>query len=285
MQYPETTHRYRLDYRVVLEFRVFHNYYIDGSCRDLEIAPTPETQAKLRGYQMLFRRERDGFLLAVNSQKDYSLPLFTRPDYLDFGFRVGNPQFLRFTDLPYESSQFHVFDSKGGPDGRMHPEAFVDGSSIRPADTDGVTGVIRFIQDGDRLLVPPSGSPEAESPRLHYLHFNTRKVRIRYVFHGAEDQVGNFNEYSIENFEVNGKPLIFSDPRPTYLRNGSEAFEVLSHEGVDLRSAYEGHGMLKKARGSGSPFLYKKVLPLPKPENVAYDPVGEQYFADIFVKL
>lgn len=285
MQHPTTTQRYRLDYRVVLEFRVFHNYYTDGSCRDLEIAPTPESRAKLRGYQMLFRKERDGFLLALNSQKDYSTPLFSRPDFLDFSFRVGNPHFIRYTDLPFEPAQFHFFESSGLFEGRMHPGAFVDGSSIQSSDMDGVSGVLRIVHDGEQVLIPPSAAPDGDTPRLHYLHFNTRKVRVRYICHGSGDMVENFHEYSVESFEVNGKPLTFSNPRKITLRNGDDAFEIVSDGEVELRSGYEGHGLLKKARGSGIPFLYKKVLPLPKPENVTYNPISEQYFADIFVKL
>jgi hypothetical protein len=285
MQYPETTQRYRLDYRAILEFRVLHRYYTSGSCRDLDIRPTPETAAKLRGYQIVFRKEADGFLLAINSQRDYSAPLFSRPDAFDFAFRVPNPQFIRFTDLPFESSQFHVFQSSGGSEGRMHPGEFVDGSSIQPSDTDGVTGLIRILQDADQPLIPASADQAPETPRLHYLHFGARKARIRYVFYGAGDLLKNFDEYSLESFEINGKPLTFIDPRQKSLRNGDEAFEIVSREEVEIQVTYDGHGLLKKARGAGNPFLYKKVLPLPKPENVSFDPIDKQYYADIFVKL
>ena len=285
MAFPSTTHRYRLDYRLILELRVLHRYYTDGRCRDLDIRPTAETAAKLRGYQILFRKERDGFLLAVNGGKDYSAPLFSRPETFDFSFRVVNPQFIRFTDLPFESGQFHVFETSPQNGERMHPEEYVDGSTIQPSDVDGVTGLIRIHHGEGQPLLPADGGPDAGEPRLHHIHFDTRRVRLRYLFHGSEDLTGDCGEYFVDSFEVDKKPYIFSAPRSTKLRNGADAFEIVSLDALDLRSSYEGHGMLKKAKGSGIPFQYKRVLPLPRPENVVYDPSEGQYFTDIFVKL
>lgn len=285
MQFTHTIQRYRLDYRVVLEFRVLHDYYVDGRCRDLDIRPTPETQARLRGCRLLFRREDDGFLLALDGQADHSAPIFSRPETFDFVFRVANPHFIRYTDLPFESSQFHFFESKTGGGSCLHAGSFVDGSSILPSDADGVTGLIRIVHDAEQPLIPPAGSTEPDAVRLHFVRFNTRSVSIRYLFHGSEGLAADFHEYSVENFEMNGKPYIFSRPRLRSLRNGESAFEVVSEGQVELKRFLEGHGTLKKARSAGNPFLYRKALPLPKPENVAFDPALKQFFAELFVKL
>lgn len=91
-------------YRFVTKFTevfscVFQHGYYDGEiCTDLSFQPSSRAKFLLKNYNLIFKPRPGGFVLAVNSDKDFSNLIYREPFELDFEFRFTNPHFfpLRF---------------------------------------------------------------------------------------------------------------------------------------------------------------------------------------------
>ncbi|MBM3442386.1 MAG: hypothetical protein FJX89_06755 [Bacteroidetes bacterium] len=288
MQEPYTTFRHHLQYAPVFECRVLHDYFPGGQCRVLEISPTPETSASLSGLGLLYRPLPDGFLLIANASRDWANPVYQRPAVFDFSFRVKDPQFIRYTNIPYRSGQFHVFDSQTGVDGALHPGAFVDEVSLTEADTDGIGGLIRVRHEANAPILPgarEAAPPVPETSRVRYIRFLPREAYVRYLFYSKSLDEEATKNFFVENFVINGVLHMFTLPRHTSMRDGSPAFEVLSQNPISLRQSYEAQGFLRRKRMNRLPFEYRKLLPMPRPENLVQDPQNGLYICNIPVKL
>jgi hypothetical protein len=288
MQEPITTFRHHLAYEAVVECRILHEYVNDGPCRALDIRPTPGTAAKLRGLGLLFRTLPDGFLLIADAARDWSNPVYQRPEVFEFSFRVNDPQFLRYTEIPYLSGQFHVFDALGRADGTLHPGPFVDGSTRTDADTDGIGGIIRLHhQEGSPILPSPGTAPSelAQPLRSHLIRFQARRAFLRYIFTHKNQSTEDFGNYFIENFEVNNALYKFTGPRVMELRNGRAGFDIRSTEPIPLRKSFESRGNLRRKRVNGLPFEYRRTLPMPRPENIIQDPLTDTFICEMLVNL
>lgn len=275
--------QYATQYEVFLQVVVMHNYYENGRCKDLVIEPTIETISKLRGYNILFKPQKDGFMLALNRLKDYSLPNFLRAETFDFGFKINNPQFLRFTDLPYESGQFHVFENIDSVDGRMHAEQYVGQSTCQSTDNEGITGVIRIHHLPEKPLLFNAPDEFQNKSKLLYIHFNNRKVTVKYLCYGNEKLTNNSQLIHIENITETQQKIIFTDPSQIKMRSGADGLEFFSLDQIDLKEKFPYYWCLKRRKSAGSPFEYKKVLPLPKPEAVVSAENG--FVCELIVKL
>lgn len=275
--------QYATQYEVFFQVVVMHNYYDNGRCKDLVIEPTPETRSKLRGYNILYKPQKDGFMLALNRLKDYSLPNFLRAETFDFGFKINNPQFLRFTDLPYESGQFHVFENIDSQDGRMHSDQFVGKSTLQSTDNEGIAGIIRIHHLPERPLLFNDINSELNKPKLHYIHFNNRKVRVKYLCYGNNNLTNHSQFILVESVQDNTRNNIFTIPSKIKMKSGDDGLEILSKDEIDLKEKFSDYWQLRRAKSAGFPFEYKKVLPLPKPEGVVGSEDG--FVCELIVKL
>lgn len=285
METPPHQIRQRLDYQVVLELRVLHTFYHNLRCRDLQIVPTPETYAKLQGFGLLFRGEGDGFLLAADHNRDYNNPIFQQPEIFEFQFKVTNPQFLNFTDLPYRSGQFHIFESIDGNDGALHPGMYADFDSMRNRDVDGIQGVIRLRHDVQNPIVPMYWDWNAGSPKKHFIRFRSRETYFSYFLHGKEMDLETAKLFFVENFEINKNSYTFTSPQSATLRNGTKGFRINSLQPLAMKESYTGQGTLVMRKRSVNPFEYRRSLPMPKPDTVVFDPVSQTFFSELLVKL
>jgi len=275
--------QYATQYEVFFQVVVMHNYYDNGRCKDLVIEPTPETKIKLRGYNILYKPQQDGFMLALNRLKDYSIPNFLKPETFDFGFKINNPQFLRFTDLPYESGQFHVFENIDATDGRMHLEQHVGQSSCQSTENEGIGGVIRIHHLPERPLFFNSSDQQLNKPKLHYIHFNNRKVKVKYLCYGNNNLTNHSQFILVESVQDSVRKDIFTLPSKIKMKNGDDGLEFVSQEKIDLKERFPDYWQLRRAKSAGFPFEYKKVLPLPKPEGVVGSEDG--FVCELIVKL
>jgi hypothetical protein len=275
--------QYATQYEVFLQVVVMHNYYDNGRCKDLVIEPTIETKSKLRGYNILYKPQRDGFMLALNRLKDYTLPNFLRAETFDFGFKINNPQFLRFTDLPYESGQFHVFENLDAVDGRMHSEQYVGQSTCQSTDNEGIAGIIRIHHLPEKPLFFNSSDDAQNKSKLHFIHFNNRKVRVKYLCYGNSNLTNNSQFIFVENVQDNIRKDIFTSPIKIKMKSGDDGLEFFSKDEIDLKEKFPDYWQLKRGKSAGFPFEYKKVLPLPKPEGVVGSENG--FVCELIVKL
>jgi hypothetical protein len=287
MQEPSTTFRHNLAYEAVVECRILHEYCNDGPCRALDILPTPDTSAKLRGLGLVYRPLPDGFLLIADAGRDWANPVYQRPEVFEFSFRVKDPQFLRYTDIPYRSGQFHVFDALDGVEGALHPGPYVDDATLTDADTDGIGGLIRIHHLEESPILPAPGNDPSASrpPRVHFVRFQARTAFLRYIFLHKNPTSEDFGNYFIENFEVNYALYKFTAPCAIELRSGRSAFDIRSIDPLPLRRSFEARGNLRRKRVNGLPFEYSRALPMPKPENIVQDPSTGGYICEMLVNL
>ena len=274
----QQTYRHRLSYTLCFELRIAHDFYRDGRCRDFEIAPTPETAARLRNHHLVFRPEADGFVLARDDAKDYSNEVFLRPEAFEFTLRNTNPDFVRFTELPYQSGQFHLFDTASAVEGRLHPGVHVDASTLQEGDVDGFTAVVRVRHLPERPLWEGDAS-------VCRLAFTARKARVRYVFYGNPEYLKNIDGYFVENFDNYNKSFKFTSPFAVTMRNGAPGFEMSTEDEVDLRERFEWQWVLRRKARVGVPFEFRKVLPKPRADAVHYDDVKKGFIPQLFIKL
>jgi len=288
MQEPTTTFRHHLAYEVIVECRILHEYFNDGPCRALDIRSTPDTSAKLRGLGLVYRPLPDGFLILADAARDWTNPVYQRPEVFEFSFRVTDPQFIRYTEIPYRSGQFHVFDALSGEDGALHPGPFVDGSTLTDADTDGIAGLIRIHHRGEAPILPAAGNTlgaEAPSPRLYVVRFQARMAFLRYVLLPKSPAIEELDNFFVENFEVNGVLYMFTSPNTSKLRNGKPCFDILSNQPLALRKSYEARGNLRSKRVKGLPFEYSRALPMPRPENIIQDSSTGRFICEMLINL
>jgi hypothetical protein len=90
-----------------IDVRFRHDYYQDGSCPDLRVAPTTATLALLDARRLRFSPRLDGFSLIGPVEVDgagHAQPRFPLEpgDRLVFGLALASPDFVYFTDLPME---------------------------------------------------------------------------------------------------------------------------------------------------------------------------------------
>jgi hypothetical protein len=126
-------------YGILFEVELLHDYYLNVGTRVfdaldddmagtamrgysvadfLSVSPTPDTQRRLAGHQMIFKHRKHGFL--VGTKLDPSTPVdspLVPPDtdlVLRFALRVTDPRFLNFTALGRTDHRFFRFGNNTG---------------------------------------------------------------------------------------------------------------------------------------------------------------------------
>lgn len=272
--------RYATQFGSAVQFFVLHDYYNGLACPDFTFRPTADTLLLIRNFRMKYRSVANGFEMALDLNHDFDYPMYEREQVFSFVFENRNPLFLQFTDMPFMASKLLQFDSNNVWDERLH-----EGESVNPAlfldsNEDGIQGVIHIRHTPEK---PLWGKNRANY--RYYIRFQNRKVKIRYIFYGNQDLVENFSTFRIEGSDELEKHYIFTAAEPYLMRNGDTAFSCTSVEELPLKNVWKNPLVVKRARGNGSPFDYRKVLPFPRPEGVKFDEILTSFVSDVFVKL
>ena len=83
---------------------VYHTYYRDLLCTDLEFTPTPETVQQLRNYYLIFKPLPFGFLITYSPEESpQRLKMAPAKMRLSFKIQSLNKRFVNFTDIPFQS--------------------------------------------------------------------------------------------------------------------------------------------------------------------------------------
>ncbi len=89
-----------MNYTVLFEIRITHEYCADQPCSDFAIEPTPATQRLLDNHRCLLRWTTDGIrvLTAATDEGEPFIPLFDDAR-INFYLKLLNRDFLIYTDL------------------------------------------------------------------------------------------------------------------------------------------------------------------------------------------
>lgn len=280
MEQLKQTYRSNTHFGLSVRFFVMHDYYVNGVCRDFSFQPTVDTLMKLRNNRMRYRELDGGFELAIDMNHDFSNPIYQREEVFQFLFKNNNPQFLQYTDMPFVSSASMVLDTARSFGERLHEGETFPATQFMETDQDGYHGVFQIRHD----LSKPLWSKPVPSYQ-YYIRFGARKVRVRYIFYGNNELVEYYSKFNIEQGEEAAQHIKFMAPKPIELRNGESAFECVSEEAVPLKNLWDYPLKVKREKGNGTPFDYRKTLPSPKPDGVKFDETLNGFVTEVFVKL
>ncbi len=106
-------------YTRLFEVRVLHDYYREGTAKDIKLIPTRETQETLKKGRMLWRETPQGIVVLYRAEGDLSTPEVALAPPLDLWFffhSTNSPQFFAVTQLSkgsrtYQSGDFLAFQN------------------------------------------------------------------------------------------------------------------------------------------------------------------------------
>lgn len=236
--------------------------------RELDLRPSPACALALKNAGMLFRTTRKGFFLGGQLSADSIGPNGFKPripfaadTVFTFEIRLKNPQWLNFSALPVEgpaAGQLYYFsNAKTNPPALNEQGSFSSATldqnvDLKPRSQFGVSpevyGIIEltaFVQSGSILNLIDQGV-----------------LNLTETTQGLEHPVGKINFASRE--------LVWR-----YLNNqGTET----ARTAIPVPLARIQAGPLPLA-GQTTP----THLPNPHPQNIHWDPIGQEYLADIYL--
>ena len=188
------------------------------------IAPTLETQEKLKGYNLVFRNLNTGFAVWTKvSNDDNAFPFIPLPNDLSFTFmvKVKDPAFYNYTDLNLnnlgkttyfsnrrlstEAPAFPLINKSGdhfsinGTFALTPESAAAEQKNLSSSEKMNLFGLIRLYMIADNPvlnIINPNGKI-AEPFKTFELVFNNRKTFWRYIFR-KDPKVKNNDDVKIE---------------------------------------------------------------------------------------
>ena len=195
----------------------------------LSIAPTNETQEKLKGYNLVFKNTNSGFAVWTKVRSDdNTIPFIPLPDDLSFTFlmRVKDPVFYNYTDLKLdnqgkinyfsnrrlatEAPAFPLINKSGdhfniNETFALTPEsAASELKNLSPGEKTNLLGLIRLHMKADipaLNIINPDGKM-ADPAKNFELVFANRKTFWRYIFR-KDPKVKNNDDVKMEGADPN----------------------------------------------------------------------------------
>ena len=195
----------------------------------LSIAPTNETQEKLKGYNLVFKNTNSGFAVWTKVRSDdNTFPFIPLPDDLNFTFlmRVKDPVFYNYTDLKldnqgktnYFSNRRLSTEAPGFPlinkagDHLKITETFAlkpesgaaEKKNLAISEKTNLFGLIKLYMKADvpaLNIIKPDGKM-ADPAKTFELVFANRKTFWRYIFR-KDPKVKNNDDVKMEGADPN----------------------------------------------------------------------------------
>ena len=269
---------------------IFHQYYRNLICRDLDIRPTAQTGQLLRDYGILMKTHPNGFSLASDRSRDYNHSVFDGVLPLEFSIRVTNPLFVNFTDIPY-TSDLH-FDLRKTADPShpyLHEGEFVGPQNYTEEGAEGITGrlLLEMNTDNDWFGVgAEEKNLKAESNFL--ITFRSRMSVWHYIFPEKEGDKRKISISPRQGLQKSSSSLAsyspqFIGPSRGETRQGRSVVEFRTSEPLPFRDRWDDWMEADVETAEGSP--RKKVLSHARPEYLRFDETLNTFMTSIFESL
>ncbi|MGR9052702.1 MAG: hypothetical protein ACU84J_08640 [Gammaproteobacteria bacterium] len=194
-----------MNYKALFELRIEHSYYADLHCTDFEITPTVNTEKLIRNQRLLVKPQSDGvnILAGLNVEGSLLIPL-PAGTVFSFVMRIGNPDFMLYTDLgDIPAGHYPVFDNEG--------TSFEENSvelqrNMLPKKTPSDYFARVDISVDNGLLQPK------DVPNRFVVRFEARKARWQYYFvtNFKPDAGGVFRIEDAES-QATANPIVFKN--------------------------------------------------------------------------
>ena len=275
----QNTFEYRSSFSKIIEVNAYHEFYTDRILRGVTYEPYQETSQTLRNYNLLFKNTGNGFVVLSSNNVLMSSPSFSGALTLKFRMVFKDELFLNITSIPFKYNQLFAFKNDYPDTKLLHPNVFVDESSIQPSSRAGIFGEIEINFNGDNAFF---GHEEANKklPLLSYsINFYVRTVQTRYNFYSANDNTDLGNFYVINN--KNNEQL--KDFQSRYLENGMKVNTLILEESYPLKDRYGFEYYLKKEDEFDKSF--SKYIPQPTIKNISMDASNGKFYNDVFLSV
>jgi len=277
--------RLNTKYRRIASVFFFHEYYSNKVCRDLLIRPDLDTQMKMQSFGILMNKDNNGFILAMDLSKNFNHKIFSGILELRYQFRIENPYFVNFTEIPFEVDQYFVFEPESNKKtGFLHSGKYVSESCIRKSNEDGLKGHIQLILNiNDEWF--GKEMDEDLAPFEYVINFDKRACHWHYLL-----DMKNGSRDAMESFTIVPKNIHsaeFEFEAPEYISNGMRTgiIRLKSKNPIPLEEKPKVLFELKRMALPGVQVPYSRVLPNGSPRNLRFSELNNQYITEIFVKL
>ena len=280
MSHHTTSYRYVNTYIEILSCVFRHDFYENNICNEVTFLPNERTKLILRNYNLIFKTTLGGFVLAANSDKDYSNSIFRDPFDLDFEFKFTNRYFHSFTSLTIDPEVRYFFNDDQKDQTTIGPELEIrDPEFEKP----GVAGILRIKHLPDYPLLPiMSADSNPFQSRMKEFLFKSRPILPVYICYFPESNINQFQGLSIEGEGEFRDAVDFDPPVFTKTSSGLTAFKFVAKNEIPMRASWKGCFKLQRTNQLG---MYKKTLPNPNPQNIKFSLTHNAFISENYVKL
>lgn len=259
----------QFQYRFLFKVDFENNYFRDKKLRRSRFVPTPQTEALLNQFNLLFRITDDGFgILADNMRGETMAIQLENPQLVnrsfDFLFYMDEPLFKNYTQLPFDTSKqiFCFTNSTKGAESNvcLHESDYVTASELKSieeiefegplAKAKGIPmGLVRIVLTKEIIEKSIYHLMDNDMPGFHYsVKFDSRESYWKYLVVPA--YVKKLTGLKIvvqdsENIKFKGGEKILLD-------NRAEAIVFQSEIPVKLKEIYDFNFQLKRSGGEGN---------------------------------
>lgn len=280
MEQHQNSYRYVTKYMEIFSCVFMHEFYEGNICSDLSFQPTPHTSLLIKNYNLVFKQKAGGFMLAANSVKDYSHPIFKDPFYLDFEFKFTNRHFHSFTVLVSDPEVRYFLDDNLEATVQLGAQ---HGTTDPNLEKPGLSGVIRIKHDPNFPVLPIVGEDSSRfKPRSKQVFLKNRSIRPVYICYCSQDAVDNFKGMVVYNEGEFKDRVDFDPPQLVTTDSGLIAYKFVANQEIPMKSLWKGYFRLERTNQLG---VYRKTLPTPSPQSIKYDPNINGYISESYVKL
>jgi hypothetical protein len=280
MDNHQSSYRFVTKFTEVFSCVFLHGYYEGEICTDLSFQPTTQTKFLIKNYNLIFKLRPGGFVLAVNSDKDFSNIIYKDPFELEFEFKFTNPHFFSITVLLNNPEVRYLINDNlessvqlGASEGVSDPEF----------EKPGLSGIMKVKHDPNYPILPfVGGSADPFVSRSKQVLLTNRWIKPVYICYGSEETLRQFEGLVIENEgEFKGK-VEFDPPQLITTDSGLIGYKFVAKQEFPMKSIWKGFFKLSRTNQLG---VYKKTLPNPSPQSIKFDPSVNSYISENLVKL
>ncbi len=277
--------RLNTKYRRIASVFFFHEYYSNKVCRDLLIRPDLDTQMKMQSFGILMNKDTNGFILAMDLSKNFNHKIFSGILELSFQFRIENPYFVNFTNIPFDVDQYFVFEPMSNhKTGFLHSGKYVSQSCFRESNEDGLKGHIQLMLNTNDEWFGKEMDSEI-TPFEYVVNFDKRACHWQYLL-----DLKNGGKESLESISIVPKNIHSAEiefEAPEYINEGMRTgkIKIKSKNPIPLEEKPKVLFELKRITQSGVQVPYSRILPNGSPRNLRFCELNNQYITEIFVKL
>jgi hypothetical protein len=168
-------------YQVLLKLDIKHEYFADGNCRDLVIAPTAETDRLLQGHSLILKQSSSGFYIVADLDRNFKV---VESLVLRFEICTRDAQFASYTEaVPEQEPPWYYITANAASTGLL------SASSPIPEIAAPARRALRSIWQAKPIIIidvqlEPSCFDIEGVAQHYFIQLGARRLYWKYYFFG-----------------------------------------------------------------------------------------------------